>query len=300
METEVVSSVPSISNGRLQLGHQLFHDRRDRVGACKVGEHHEELVAALPADRVGVAHAIAHPRCNLLEQRVPGRVPEGVVDGLEVVEVEKKKRDHAAGAVGVGNGLFHPVAEEGPVGQLGERVLVGEDMDALFGDPAVGDVAEAPHPAGGTPVDELREGIALEYAPVLEFDGVDALGFRVRVELLDLGDEGVTILHLVEDESEGAGIVSRCDDLGGNPPHLHEAPVEPRDAAVRGHHEDAVRGRVERRAEQGHCGAQVFLGALSGGDVVADPAVSGEHAGIVEDRLAVDDQVTHDAVGVQP
>jgi hypothetical protein len=50
-------------------------------------------------------------------------VPEGVVDRLEVVEVDQQQFHPAAAAQVAGDRLVHPVAEQRPVGQPGERVL---------------------------------------------------------------------------------------------------------------------------------------------------------------------------------
>ena len=57
--------------------------------------HHEdqtELVAAEPADGVADPDARHETIAELLEQFVTDRVPKGVVDGLEVIEVDEQDR----------------------------------------------------------------------------------------------------------------------------------------------------------------------------------------------------------------
>ena len=57
-----------------------------------VGEDHE-LVTAEPGHRVAVAHGPAEPPGHLDQHRVPGVVPEAVVDRLEAVEVAEEDRE---------------------------------------------------------------------------------------------------------------------------------------------------------------------------------------------------------------
>ena len=67
---------------------------------------HDELVAAQPDHHVVVANAGAQPIRRGDQHLVAGIVPEGVVDPLEVVEIQEQQRDGAlaagelAGAVG--------------------------------------------------------------------------------------------------------------------------------------------------------------------------------------------------------
>ena len=90
-------------------------------------------------------HRGAQPRRHLDEQLVAGGVAEGVVDDLEVVQVEEE----AGQAAGAGaEPLGHVLGEQGAVGQPGQRVvvrLVGELR--LEGQP-VGDVLDGADEAG--------------------------------------------------------------------------------------------------------------------------------------------------------
>jgi hypothetical protein len=57
--------------------------------------------------------------------RSPGAVAHAVVDHLEVVEVDEEHGEAAAGAVGPGERVAHPVVEHRPVGEVGELVVEG-------------------------------------------------------------------------------------------------------------------------------------------------------------------------------
>src|SRR5690606_14561991 len=54
-------------------------------------QQHRELVAAEPRDEVAGADAVGEAVRDELEEPVPDRVPEGVVDLLEAVQVEEEQ-----------------------------------------------------------------------------------------------------------------------------------------------------------------------------------------------------------------
>jgi hypothetical protein len=56
----------------------------------------------------------------------PRRRPEGVVDGLEAVQVDERHGDRLAAALGPVEGVLEPVEEQCPVGEAGERVVERE------------------------------------------------------------------------------------------------------------------------------------------------------------------------------
>jgi hypothetical protein len=99
------------------------------------GDQDGELVAAEPGHRAGRADGGGQPGADLDQQQVAVLVPEGVVDRLELVEVEDHHRraGHRAG----GDVVEHrtePALQAGAVGQPGERVvqrLVPQLVDQL-------------------------------------------------------------------------------------------------------------------------------------------------------------------------
>ena len=111
--------------------------------------------------------------------------------------------------------MLDPVAEQRLVGEAGERVverLVGE----LVLEPlALGDVAEAPHPADDVAVDPLRLRVALEDPAVQELEHVVALGVGLGVELLDLGDEPSDRRAARARTPSACVVVARLEDSSG-------------------------------------------------------------------------------------
>ena len=77
-----------------------------------------------------------------LQQPVAPGVAEGVVDGLEVVEVQEQHRERPAVVAPATERVLHAIAEQRPVREVGDRVverLVGELLLELL---ALGDVAQ--------------------------------------------------------------------------------------------------------------------------------------------------------------
>ena len=79
-------------------------DARRRVGrvgrAVHPVEQHGEFVAPEACDGVGRTHGDLEPATKLLQDLVAGRMPEAVVDRLEVVEVDEHDRDLRDAAAG--------------------------------------------------------------------------------------------------------------------------------------------------------------------------------------------------------
>lgn len=89
----------------------------------RAADERQELVAAEAREqhrRAGVrAQALGHR----YQQRVPDRVPEAVIDALEVIEVHEH-HGHGLG-VQVRERCVQPVGEQGPVRKAGQRVVAG-------------------------------------------------------------------------------------------------------------------------------------------------------------------------------
>ena len=102
------------------------HPERHRFGfGLQVHGQDHELVAAETGDRVAVAHQLRETAGDRHQQFVADLVAEGVVDGLELVEVDEQHRDDAFAAVQTRDRLLGAVEQQQPVGELGERVVDG-------------------------------------------------------------------------------------------------------------------------------------------------------------------------------
>ena len=104
------------------------------------GEEDGELVAAHPGHRVLAAHGVDQSLAHLLDKDVPGGMPEGVVDGLEIVEVDEEHADRLADAAGPHQLLLDPVLEQPAVREPGESVVprhvrhLLQELEVLDGD----------------------------------------------------------------------------------------------------------------------------------------------------------------------
>lgn len=87
-----------------------------------------EFVAAHPGNEGVVGGMLQAPR-NGAEQLVADDVAEQVVGLLEVIEVDRQKRKARAVLFGLGEGLGDLLGKGGAIGQIGERVMMGEMGD---------------------------------------------------------------------------------------------------------------------------------------------------------------------------
>ncbi len=79
----------------------------------------------------------SEPLADHLEELVAGRVAEDVVDALEAVEVDEVQREGVVAAPRARDLAAQAVAQERPVRQVGQRVVMGE-MDTDGFQPACG------------------------------------------------------------------------------------------------------------------------------------------------------------------
>ena len=108
--------------------------------AAELFDHHHELVAAQARHGVDAAHAAAQALCHVLQQQVAHVMAQGVVQGLEVVQVDEQQRTALALALGAGQCLLHAVHQQHAVGQAGERVVEGQALHLALAGLARADV----------------------------------------------------------------------------------------------------------------------------------------------------------------
>ncbi len=111
-----------LQHERLLEQPEAFPRQRLRGRQARAGQEQGELIAAEPGHRVGRADLLAQAQPHLPQQVVPDVVPERVVHRLERVQVDEQERERIAAARREQQRLLQPVAQERPVGQLGDRV----------------------------------------------------------------------------------------------------------------------------------------------------------------------------------
>jgi hypothetical protein len=82
--------------GHVRLAQRVEDVARDDLGARSSPRSEMMIVNSSPpmrGERVAAAHAVAQAVGGLAQHGIPERVPRGVVDVLEVVEVDEQQRD---------------------------------------------------------------------------------------------------------------------------------------------------------------------------------------------------------------
>ena len=85
-------------------------------------EQRDEFLAAVAADRVGLAACLAKPRRGFAEHRIARRMPVAVIDRFEVIDIDHRARERAVIASGVCDRGRGARIELSTVEQPGERV----------------------------------------------------------------------------------------------------------------------------------------------------------------------------------
>jgi hypothetical protein len=119
-----------------------LHAGIDILRRFHVLQQHDELVAAQAGHGVGVAHHLLQPAGHGLQQRIAHRVAQAVVDVLEAVQVHEEHGQVAVAPLGARQGLAAAVHQQGAVGQAGQRVVIGQLVDAPGLGLLLGDVRE--------------------------------------------------------------------------------------------------------------------------------------------------------------
>ena len=114
---------------------QLAQEALDIGGAA---EDQAELVAPEARDGIAGSHGARQPAGKLDEQLVAAVVAERIVDLLEAIEVDDRHRHGALSPAAAPDRGGRPLAEQGAVGQLGQRVMLGHERisDRFAAEPA--------------------------------------------------------------------------------------------------------------------------------------------------------------------
>ncbi len=198
-------------------------------------------------------------------------MPLGVVDHLEVVQVDEEHPGDGAAALAPGERVADPVQEQHPVGQSGQRVVEGPVGELALHLPLLGDVAQGEHqPAHrrigpqvvGVHLDLDRGAVGAQQPPVV------ALGVQPGTAGARGGEAGVPAAHPgqrladrpavlgrdeVGDQGAGEAVVAE-DAFGGGARGVADGVVAVED-------QDDVAGAL-------HQGAEVGL-AVASGDLLA-------------------------------
>ena len=112
-----------MSTGLAELREEPVGDLHGVGDIADLLEQDRELVAGQAAGGVARADRVRQAARHLDEEAVAGAVAEGVVDVLEVVEVDQQDRRHRPAAAAPRERVGDAVGEEGAVGEPGQRVV---------------------------------------------------------------------------------------------------------------------------------------------------------------------------------
>ena len=247
----------------LRAGHR-------RVGAQQDGE----LVAAQAGDRVAVAQSVRHPAGDLAQQRIAVLVAEGVVDVLELVEVDHQEPDRGPRPVGLDEGAGQPLVQQGPVREPGQRVVGRLVAERLGGAGPLGDVLERDPDA---PVRKRHGPHREDLVDSGELDERLVVRFAARDHVAHVVEEGVGDGDEVGDPVSDGPVVEVGEGVGGGvggPEH------EARAIRRVGHLDDDEGDRYA--LDEVRVLPDGGLGFPSGGLVDDDATASDDPAGAVE------------------
>ena len=122
------------------------------VRVLDLRQHHDEFIPALAADRVRAADARHEAPRHGLQQPVANHMAQAVVHVLEPIQVEEQHGQAMAVAAGEGNRLGEPVVQQHAVGQVGQKVVLGQIDGPQRHRPHLADVFEYDHRADHLPL----------------------------------------------------------------------------------------------------------------------------------------------------
>ena len=102
-----------------------------------------KLVTAETRQAIPLPHQPFETGGDLFEQPVTGGVAEGVVDGLEVIEIDKEQRANQAIADSLIERLYQGFMQLTTIGQPGQLVVISEILNTSLSRLALGDILEA-------------------------------------------------------------------------------------------------------------------------------------------------------------
>ena len=113
-----------------ELGQGLAH-ARGILAACGLLQDHGKLVAAGASHRVGAAHPAHEDVAYALEQLVADVMPDGVVDLLEMIQIDQEQSGLRPCAPGALKCAGQAVLKETAVGQSGQFVMQSQVLVVL-------------------------------------------------------------------------------------------------------------------------------------------------------------------------
>ena len=256
--------------------HRLVEHRNDPFGhdrrlteLVKVFDEYGELVAAEAGRGVGAAKTRVQPVADRDQHLVADKVPEAVVDGLEVVEVDEQHRDGRVRGPESTDRQLDSLAKQRAVGETRQRVVKGLAGELFVELATLGDVPVTPDATDDLAVDPLRHRDTFDAPPIGEVQLVAEFRVGSLGQVVERGQELVGVCELGGEQFEEFLARRGVEHLAVEPPHLEKAPVPHGDLAGGAGDADSVRRGFEGGGEHRVGAAKRTLDRDAIGDVVA-------------------------------
>ena len=107
---------------RLHHLHDLLGHPQHVVGLDDVSQDYGELVTGIARHRIRGTDAAAQALGDHAQHLVARRMPVGIVDRLESIQIDEQHREALAGAMRFANDGVEAIVEKQPIGQPGKRI----------------------------------------------------------------------------------------------------------------------------------------------------------------------------------
>ena len=131
---------PTDAHRRVAGGRDALGEHHRELAARQVGEQHRQLVAPVPSEGVLDAEAVANALRDRAQHLVAGRVAEGIVDQLELVDVDEAHADGGVVDTCVQQGLLEAVEEHRPRWKTRQGIVLESPARGLLRHPQLGQV----------------------------------------------------------------------------------------------------------------------------------------------------------------
>ena len=217
-----------------------------------------KFVAAEPGRHVGLLQATAQALGHPLQEFVADRMAEGIVDALELVDVDIEYGKLFARSDRPQR-LFQPLAKQNPVRQIGQRVVMRQMGDFLVGARALGDVLDRGHPPARLqrPVDDLDRPAARRLRELARAIAERHVADDGIAELIDIAVKGAGLLAVLDQPLHRA---ARLRHIRRQSKHLYVGLVADHDARRRIIENKALRDVVHGNDELAPLRRQPLIG----------------------------------------
>jgi len=100
-------------------------------------KHKNEFVPTDTGDTIILIDEGRNPICRHLDEPVTGMVAQGVIDLLEIVQIQEADGNFSTGPLGLRKNIGKPAFDKTPVWQTGQDIVFGEIIDLLLGQTAI-------------------------------------------------------------------------------------------------------------------------------------------------------------------